>query len=704
MPSVNDHVLLVIQTPCVCHVLKCMCKANKCTSYFNGRESGVFQWSKNIAVADEVGWEFVLQYTTGHVSFTSFVNAQTIRYRRPNNASAPFMCVSTFLDWFYNWVIALDYDFRCTGDPCQDMGCEELVVVFDGTHRGPLKKYVEKAKDRVIIEKPTLDHVQKQFHNKNTRCFLPYDSMKTDTLGNTLRLHLQMLCNTALKKRKATGLAKEMNHALLNRHKDMRYKNAIDSIIKESLPASVLKPLRKLLKGLLTRVPLLAFFPWRRRSVFRKHYTDLLDETKNDNEIKAIIEDLVQDQPEIAAVIMSAINEGTRSRSIIINFILFLLDEMERIHEKDPPYPPASRIKGSYDPSKGLAYHFTPHSEEVRQNSKYEAQKAQGSIHDDDHDDENPNSGKCTKEYPTVGRGGFCMIQAACCALHGFCIGWHVIHNGEGPKDAFMAAFKFAECPPKCAVYDNACHLHQYGLNREPGFAREMDCKLDGFHARGHKDCGYCYWTKRLKGFKPYNTSACEQLNAYLLKLKYTASHMTLPHFSLFMQFSLHLYNIKKRVHYENELEKAVKACETAESRAKACKDHSMYRKPDTPVTPETFAVKMDAPTTSNMPAESVDVQSDVPIPTTFDTPVEDDLPIECQFGEDIPSVTDISHEEDVDDLDEPDIPTEMSVPPDVDIPDEAGLFDDPTQERNDMDCDISIAEMDWNDHSLVTN
>lgn len=40
---------------------------------------------------------------------------------------------------------------------------------------------------------------------------------------------------------------------------------------------------------------------------------------------------------------------------------------------------------------------------------------------------------------------------------------------------------------PKYVIYDNSCNLHEYALNRDPGFFRHSRFLVDRFHWKNHK-------------------------------------------------------------------------------------------------------------------------------------------------------------------------------------------------------------------------
>ena len=136
------------------------------------------------------------------------------------------------------------------------------------------------------------------------------------------------------------------------------------------------------------------------------------------------------------------------------------------------------------------------------------------------------------------------------CPYHGHCYGFHLIEGGEGRKDPFAAVTKYMPNPPEDIYYDFACGLSSYSLNREPSFWRGVRVWHDLFHGVGHIG-GSSFMTSRIKGMKAANSEICEQFNSYLQCIKYTGSHMSQPHFMLFAQFMIYLWNTEKTSRFQ---------------------------------------------------------------------------------------------------------------------------------------------------------
>ena len=128
----------------------------------------------------------------------------------------------------------------------------------------------------------------------------------------------------------------------------------------------------------------------------------------------------------------------------------------------------------------------------------------------------------------------------------GHAYGFHLIQGGEGRKDPFASLYKYLETPPKDVFYDFACQLSEYCLNREPELFKNTGFWHDLFHAIGHK-CGICFKSRRVGGLEGINTEICEQVNAFLQCIKYTAAHLSQEHFTCFLQFIFCIFSTRRK-------------------------------------------------------------------------------------------------------------------------------------------------------------
>ena len=82
---------------------------------------------------------------------------------------------------------------------------------------------------------------------------------------------------------------------------------------------------------------------------------------------------------------------------------------------------------------------------------------------------------------------------------HGICCGFEMMQSCESPKHPFSIFRQRFQKAPRVIVYDNACELHQYCLNREPHFFRSTLFAVDWFHWQGHVGCSASYCLNNYK-------------------------------------------------------------------------------------------------------------------------------------------------------------------------------------------------------------
>jgi len=76
------------------------------------------------------------------------------------------------------------------------------------------------------------------------------------------------------------------------------------------------------------------------------------------------------------------------------------------------------------------------------------------------------------------------VMPGVCAAFcpHGVNLGFHFMSNFESPETVFAAVFQRRRTAPRAIIYDHACGLHSYCMNREPWFFRNTEFFSDRFH------------------------------------------------------------------------------------------------------------------------------------------------------------------------------------------------------------------------------
>lgn len=250
--------------------------------------------------------------------------------------------------------------------------------------------------------------------------------------------------------------------------------------------------------------------------------------------------------PEMSALIRSSMLFHGAPTTDIFVMVRFCCNISKTIHAVDVKPDEPLPIVGSYNPPRdGRAYYFTPHGRQLRKMRSFPI---------DVEKESSVPSTTCTKKYPVVGKKGTSYLFLWFCPLHGHCYGYHMIPFSEGRKDPSASLYLFKENAPDIIMYDFSCKLDEYTRNRESGFYRSTRFFHDIFHGYTHK-CGSTFRSDRLKGLNVINSSICEQFNSFLQCVKKSAKLMSQVHFNFYVQFFIHVWNMKKEESFKVKLD-----------------------------------------------------------------------------------------------------------------------------------------------------
>ncbi|XP_046844760.1 uncharacterized protein LOC124438628 [Xenia sp. Carnegie-2017] len=127
---------------------------------------------------------------------------------------------------------------------------------------------------------------------------------------------------------------------------------------------------------------------------------------------------------------------------------------------------------------------------------------------------------------------------------HGICYGFQVMPDHESPNVPFtILRTRFSEAP-ELVIYDNACKLHEYCLNRDPAFFKKSKFIVDKFHWRNHSGCSEGYDINRYPILKTHNSQAAEQCNSVMKPLASMVSYMEYDNFLLFSKLYIWYRNM----------------------------------------------------------------------------------------------------------------------------------------------------------------
>ncbi|KAK9807209.1 hypothetical protein WJX73_009167 [Symbiochloris irregularis] len=121
------------------------------------------------------------------------------------------------------------------------------------------------------------------------------------------------------------------------------------------------------------------------------------------------------------------------------------------------------------------------------------------------------------------------------------CVCFHLMADAESPKTVFDTLFTKWQTAPKTFCMDNGCNVHQYILNREPDFFKDMKVFIDQMHYNGHTACSPAYSTGSYEWFT--NSPLAEQKNAILGMMQTQAAHMNQTTFLVYLRYAIYRLN-----------------------------------------------------------------------------------------------------------------------------------------------------------------
>jgi hypothetical protein len=97
---------------------------------------------------------------------------------------------------------------------------------------------------------------------------------------------------------------------------------------------------------------------------------------------------------------------------------------------------------------------------------------------------------------------------------------------------------------PKTIIYDNACNLSEYCLNRAPELFQDTMFLVDAFHFGGHTNCSSSFNSGMHRSLDGFSSVLHEQKNALIAKSKIPV------YFSLFLTIdSIHEIRVLCYIH-----------------------------------------------------------------------------------------------------------------------------------------------------------
>jgi hypothetical protein len=124
------------------------------------------------------------------------------------------------------------------------------------------------------------------------------------------------------------------------------------------------------------------------------------------------------------------------------------------------------------------------------------------------------------KRYHFIGHRQRTGLWIQLCMVHERVVGFHLIHRGEGRRDAVIPVFRFYENPPVAMWHDFGCGCEESAMNWLPQFFAGTQHFHDAFHGYSHV-CPKRFFSRRLPAFAGMNTSLMEQVIVFISYILY---------------------------------------------------------------------------------------------------------------------------------------------------------------------------------------
>ena len=127
-------------------------------------------------------------------------------------------------------------------------------------------------------------------------------------------------------------------------------------------------------------------------------------------------------------------------------------------------------------------------------------------------DTDTGSSEGCRKvRFTFIGHRQRSGLWVSMCMRHHTIIGFHVMPQGEGRRDAIFPVYRFLEQPPKAIFGDHACGIEETCFNYLPRYFKYCEFYHDVFHGCSHV-CSERFCSRRHAQYAALNTSLMEQV------------------------------------------------------------------------------------------------------------------------------------------------------------------------------------------------
>jgi hypothetical protein len=226
--------------------------------------------------------------------------------------------------------------------------------------------------------------------------------------------------------------------------------------------------------------------------------------------------------PEIIEVFNAQLLANSTIKSSTVNMLCYFAKLSSELHQcmGPPPPPPSQQSTDEWfarpnPATTGIRYFVTEHGRSLQHSWPLPSTSISRLNHVE------TSCAGCTKKRPMyIGHRQRTGIWINLCMVHELVVGYHLIHNQEGRRDAIIPIFRFWEAAPLAVWNDFGCGCEESGLNWIPEFFHGVQHFHDMFHGFAHTSCSKKFFSRRLQSFSSLNTSLMEQVNSFLQPLR----------------------------------------------------------------------------------------------------------------------------------------------------------------------------------------
>lgn len=519
--------------------LHCLQQNKQCEIHYEGGNEYIFNHDNNNLFAYELFRLFLVQCIHLKETFQGFVTSYNTLMQTTLGYTSTLQ-VSKFQDAFMNWCTLLDHSHLPLH--CNLCGKFPDIICFDGTSIGPPRKY-----SNPKSVKPFGANVSNNSNIKQTE--RRYFSNKE------YRDCLSLLVHDNLNNEQYVAFLQVLHRNHPDFESILSFHGSNISTFKQNI-TKAWKELFKVLSCFSSATFLLPAVTWNTFTelLLQKSFLDLSIEHQ-------VI--LIQRSPILNMLIQTFTDKK------IPNYCLSFFQNLFNIIKKpftDSINEPTIHASLSLQElhidnacNSGIFWFNWEPIREVKMYPDYEKENLQMNVNDQDGgfaaEIQDLDDVQCYKIGTDYHKNKHNHDTLFACCKHGIALGGHIMKTPEGRKDPFFALYTyFPEDTLKktTIIYDFACQLSEYCLNREPLLFQNSTFLIDRFHRCNHKCCNIFNMNK-FPNMTSVNSSAMEQLNSFLDKFSTPISFMkqsTAVRFIIIMLKVYNYYRIKKESHF----------------------------------------------------------------------------------------------------------------------------------------------------------